>query len=99
MNKTLIIAVMVTLLALSAESFRMPRQAVEEEAGSLTKITDTIKSYYDGSVNTASGYIDDIRGMKLEEKVKSIYEDTTLVVSTYFGIVQDQMYFILYPQQ
>ena len=53
----------------------MSRQAPEEveeveEAGTLTKITDTIKSYYDGSVNTASGYVDDIRGMKLEEKVK-----------------------------
>jgi hypothetical protein len=30
---------------------------------------------------------------------RNIYEDTTLVVSTYLGIMQDQMYFILYPQQ
>lgn len=48
----------------------MPRQTVEEEVGTLTKITDTVKSYYEGSVNTASGYIDNIKGMKLEEKIK-----------------------------
>ena len=47
----------------------MPRQAVEEP-GTLSKISDTIKSYYDDSVNTASGYMDNIRGLKLEEKVK-----------------------------
>ncbi|CAL8247523.1 unnamed protein product [Lota lota] len=39
----------------------MPRQAVEEEAGILTKITDTIKSYYDG-----------FKGETLEEKVNSV---------------------------
>lgn len=50
-----------------AESFRMPRQA-EEEQGTLSKITDTIKSYYSDAVNTASGYLDDIKGLKLEEK-------------------------------
>ncbi|KAG7266364.1 hypothetical protein CRUP_001145 [Coryphaenoides rupestris] len=37
---------------LGAESFRMPRQAaVEEEEGTLAMVTDTIKSYYDGSIN------------------------------------------------
>ena len=30
---------------------------------------------------------------------RGIYDDTTLVVGTYFGIMQDQLYFILYPQQ
>ncbi|XP_053183260.1 apolipoprotein C-II [Scomber japonicus] len=93
MNKLLVITVLVALLALSAESFRMPRQA-EEEQGTLSKLTDTIKSYYSEAVNTASGYLDNIKGLKLEEKAVNLYTDTTTVVSTYAGILQDQLYHI-----
>ncbi|KAM6936326.1 apolipoprotein C-II [Lycodopsis pacificus] len=97
MNKLLGITVLVALLAVSAESFRMPRQAVEEqEQGTLTKITDGIRSYYDSAVNTASGYLENIKGMKLEEKAKTLYTDTTVVLSTYAGIAQDQLYHTFY---
>ncbi|XP_031709318.1 apolipoprotein C-II [Anarrhichthys ocellatus] len=99
MNKLLGITVLVALLAVSAESFRMPRQAEEEqELGTLTKITDGIKSYYDSAVNTASGYLENIKGMKLEEKAKTLYTDTTIVLSTYAGIAQDQLYHIFYQK-
>ncbi|TDH11557.1 hypothetical protein EPR50_G00062030, partial [Perca flavescens] len=95
MNKLLVITVLVALLALSTESFRMPRQA-EEEQGTLTKITGTIRSYYDNVVDVASGYVDSIKGLKLEEKAKHLYTDTTTVVSTYAGILHDQVYHIFY---
>ncbi|CAG6014835.1 apolipoprotein C-II isoform 2-T2 [Menidia menidia] len=98
MNKLLVISVLIALLALSAESFRVPRQA-EEEAGTLSKLTDAVKSYYDGAVDTVSGYVESIKGLKLEEKAKNLYTDTTTVVSTYAGIMQDQLYHILYNQQ
>ncbi|KAJ3598393.1 hypothetical protein NHX12_001903 [Muraenolepis orangiensis] len=98
MNKLLIIAVMVTLLALSAESFRVARQVLDEEPGTLAKITDTIKTYYGDSVDAATGYIDSIRGMKLEEKAKNLYDETTKVVSTYFNVFHDQIYYSFYPQ-
>ncbi|XP_026226059.1 apolipoprotein C-II [Anabas testudineus] len=98
MNKLLPVTVLVVLLALSAESFRVPRQ-VEEEQGVLGKLTDTVKSYYDSAVNTASGYVETIKSLKLDEKAKDIYTDTTTVLSTYTGILQDQVYHILYPQQ
>lgn len=52
-----------------AESFRVPRQT-EEEQGALSKIADKFKSFYDSSVNTASGYLESIKGLKLEEKAK-----------------------------
>ncbi|XP_037309113.2 apolipoprotein C-II [Pungitius pungitius] len=97
MNKLLVLTVLVALLALSAESFRVPRQ-VEEEAGALSKITGTFRSYYDTAVNAASGYLDTIKGLKLEEKAKNIYSDTTTVVSTYAGIAHDQLYHIFYQQ-
>ncbi|KAL6109787.1 uncharacterized protein ACO6RY_12842 [Pungitius sinensis] len=98
MNKLLVLAVLVALLALSAESFRVPRQVDEEEAGALSKITGTFRSYYDTAVNAASGYLDTIKGLKLEEKAKNIYSDTTTVVSTYAGIAHDQLYHIFYQQ-
>ncbi|XP_069559977.1 apolipoprotein C-II [Brachyistius frenatus] len=98
MNKLLVITVLVALLAINAESFRVVRQ-VDEEPGTLTKLTDAVKSYYDGAVNTASGYLESIKGMKLEEKAKTLYSDTTNVVSTYAGIMNDQIYHIFYPQQ
>lgn len=96
MTKLLVITVLVALLALSAESFRMPRQVTEEEPGTLTKISDTVKSYYDSAVNTASGYLEDIKGLKLEEKAVNLYTDTTTVMSTYAGIAHDQLYHIFY---
>ncbi|XP_038566874.1 apolipoprotein C-II [Micropterus salmoides] len=98
MNKLLVITVLVALLALSAESFRVPRQA-EEEQGTLTKITDSVRSYYDYFVNSASDYIESIKGLKLEEKAKNLYSDTTTAVSTYSGILHDQLYHIFYHQQ
>ncbi|XP_073341239.1 apolipoprotein C-II [Pagrus major] len=98
MNKLLVITVLVGLLALSTESFRMPRQ-VEEEEGTMSKITGTIKSYYDSAVNTASDYIESIKGLKLEEKAVNLYTDTAEVASTYAAIMQDQLYHIIYSQQ
>ncbi|KAM6994291.1 apolipoprotein C-II [Tautogolabrus adspersus] len=98
MNKLLVITVLVALFSLSTESFRMPRQA-EEEQGTITKITGTVKSYYDNAINTASGYLENIRGLKLEEKAKNLYSDTTTTVSTYAAIATDQIYYFFYPQQ
>lgn len=49
----------------------MPRQVEEvEEQGPLTTVTNTFKSYYENAVNTASGYLENIKGLKLEEKAK-----------------------------
>ncbi|XP_054477951.1 apolipoprotein C-II [Anoplopoma fimbria] len=98
MNKLLVITVLVALLALNAESFRVSRQVEEEEEGTLTKLTGTIRSYYDTAVNTASGYLESIKGLKLEEKASTIYTDTSSVVSTYAGIAQDQLYHIFYQK-
>uniref|UniRef100_A0A8D8IMV6 Apolipoprotein C-II n=1 Tax=Culex pipiens TaxID=7175 RepID=A0A8D8IMV6_CULPI len=97
MNKILAITVFVAFLALGAERFRVPRQA-EDEKGTIAVVVDTLKSYYDQSVDTASGYVETIKGYKLEEKAKTIYSDTVRAVGTYAGIFQDQLYHILYSQ-
>ncbi|XP_022620100.1 apolipoprotein C-II-like [Seriola dumerili] len=101
MNKLLVVTVLVALLALSAESFRVPREAQEEEQeqGTLTKIADKVRTLYESTVNTASGYLEGVKGLKLEEKAKNLYTDTTTAVSTYGGILQDQIYHLFYPQQ
>ncbi|KAM4735377.1 apolipoprotein C-II [Anableps anableps] len=91
MNKLLVVTVLVALLALSTESFRLARQ-VEEEEGTLTKISGAVKSYYDSAVDTVSGYVESIKGLKLEEKAKNLYTETSTVVSTYASIMQDQLY-------
>ncbi|XP_020796072.2 apolipoprotein C-II [Boleophthalmus pectinirostris] len=101
MNKLLVITVLAALLAINAEGFRVYRQ-VEEEAeqpGTFTKMTNAFRSYYENAINTASGYLDSVKGLKQEEKAKNLYEETTKVMSTYTGIVQDQLYHILYQQQ
>ncbi|XP_055083535.1 apolipoprotein C-II [Periophthalmus magnuspinnatus] len=100
MNKLLVITVFAALLAINVEGFRVSRQVVEEEEqGTLTKMTNAFRSYYENAVNTASGYLDSIKGLKLEEKAKNMYEETTKVMSTYTGIVQDQLYHIFYQEQ
>lgn len=52
-----------------AESFRVPRQT-EEEQGTLSQITDVFRSYYSKAVDAASGYLEKIKGLKIEEKAK-----------------------------
>ncbi|XP_032411944.1 apolipoprotein C-II [Xiphophorus hellerii] len=91
MNKLLVVTVLVALLAISADSFRLRRQ-VEEEEGTLTKISGAVKSYYNSAVDTVNGYVDNIKGLKLQEKAKNLYTETSTVVSTYAGIFQDQLY-------
>nr|ACI15895.1 apolipoprotein C-II [Hemibarbus mylodon] len=98
MNKLLAITVLIAFLALGAESFRVSRQAEEEEKGTIANVVDTLKSYYDQSVGTASGYVETLKGYKLEEKAKNLYDETVRAVSTYAGIFNDQVYHILYPQ-
>ncbi|KAK5891933.1 hypothetical protein CesoFtcFv8_012362 [Champsocephalus esox] len=95
MNKLLFITVLVALLAHNAESFRVSRQA-EDTEGTMAKFTDSVKAYYSGAVNTASEYLEKIKGLKLEEKAKNLYTETTNVVTTYAGIMQDQIYHSMY---
>ncbi|XP_056237745.1 apolipoprotein C-II [Seriola aureovittata] len=100
MNKLLVVTVLVALLALSAESFRVPREAQEEQQqGTLTTIADKVRGLYESTVSTASGYLESVKGLKLEEKAKNLYTDTSAVVGTYGGILQDQIYHLFYPQQ
>ncbi|XP_029593327.1 apolipoprotein C-II-like [Salmo trutta] len=112
MNKLLVITVLVTLLGLNAQSLRLPRQAEEGtpeepvadvaeadgEQGTLEKLTGAVKSYYKTSISTATSWLDSIKGLKLEEKAKNVFIDTSMAVSTYSGILQDQVYHILYQQ-
>uniref|UniRef100_A0A4W5M8D3 Apolipoprotein C-II n=1 Tax=Hucho hucho TaxID=62062 RepID=A0A4W5M8D3_9TELE len=97
MNKLLVITVLVTLLGLSAQGLRLPRQA-EEEQGTLEKLTSAVKSYYETSISTATSWLDSIKGLKLEEKTKNAFVDTSMAVSTYSSILHDQVYHILYQQ-
>ncbi|XP_076136054.1 apolipoprotein C-II-like [Alosa pseudoharengus] len=91
MRNVLLFAVLIALLAVGAESFRMPRQT-EEEEGTVATVLVTLKSYYDKGITSASGYLDSIKGMKLEEKAKNLFGETTAAVKTYAGIMQDQLY-------
>lgn len=52
-----------------AESFSVPRET-DEEQGTLSRIADTFRSYYSKAVNTASGYLEGIKSLKLEERAK-----------------------------
>uniref|UniRef100_A0A672FCP8 Apolipoprotein C-II n=1 Tax=Salarias fasciatus TaxID=181472 RepID=A0A672FCP8_SALFA len=96
MNKLLVVTVLAALLVFNVEGFRLTRQA-DEEKGTFTRFTDGIKSYYNTVVNTASDYVESIRGMKLEEKFTNLYVDTKEAAITYGSIFQDQLYHIVYP--
>ncbi|XP_010892444.1 apolipoprotein C-II [Esox lucius] len=102
MNKLLVITMFVTL-SLSAHGFRLPRDAEEgdlevAEQGTLGKLNSVVKQYYETSINKAAGWLEVIKDLKLEEKAKNAYADTTTVVGTYAGIFQDQVYHLFYPQ-
>ncbi|XP_056879247.1 apolipoprotein C-II [Takifugu flavidus] len=98
MSKLLAITALLVLLVVGAESFRVPRET-DEEQGTLSRITDSFRSYYSRAVNAASAYLEGIKGLKFEEKAKNLYSDTKTVVRTYAEIVQDQLYHALYAQQ
>ncbi|XP_058256317.1 apolipoprotein C-II [Hemibagrus wyckioides] len=99
MNKLVIVSVLIALLALGADSFRVPREIEEEEEeekGPVTMIMDKLKNYYDYSLGVAGSYVDTIKELKLDEKAKNLYEETTGAVRTYAGIFQDQLYHMVY---
>ncbi|KAI1886305.1 hypothetical protein AGOR_G00212630 [Albula goreensis] len=73
-------------------------EAPEEAAGPLTKVTDAVRAAWSTSVDTATGWIESVKGWNLEEKAKTLYDDTTNAVTTYSGILQDQMYHFFYTQ-
>ncbi|XP_068616513.1 apolipoprotein C-II [Brachionichthys hirsutus] len=91
MNKLLAVTVLVALLALNTECFRVSRQ-VKEEEGILTTVTNSVKSYYESAIDTITDYGDSIKSLKIEEKAQNFYEELTTVMSTYLGIMQDQIY-------
>ncbi|KAM9851716.1 apolipoprotein C-II [Aulostomus maculatus] len=97
MKKLLVITVLVALFALSAESFRVPRQTVEEP-GTLTKFSNAVKAYYNRVVDTANDYLERMKSLELKQRVKNFYEETTVLLGTYGGILQDQIYHV-YDQQ
>ncbi|XP_062393737.1 small ribosomal subunit protein bS16-like [Sardina pilchardus] len=79
-----------------AEEHSAPAPA--EEDGTATRVMNTLRSYYDQTLNTASGYLEDIKGLKLEEKAKNLYVDTSSAVKTYAGVMQDQLYHMIGSQ-
>ncbi|XP_045064681.1 apolipoprotein C-II-like [Coregonus clupeaformis] len=81
-----------------AEAAEVVEAAAALEQGTLGKLASAIKNYYETSVNTATGWLENIKGLKLQEKAKNAYIDTTTAVSTYSGILQDQVYHILHQQ-
>lgn len=95
MRTFLVVAVLIALLAVGAECARLPRDA---EEGTVTKVLDAFKGYYDQGITSASGYLESIKGMKLEEKAKNLFDETTTAVRTYAGIMQDQLYHIFQSQ-
>uniref|UniRef100_A0A4W4FYZ0 Apolipoprotein C-II n=1 Tax=Electrophorus electricus TaxID=8005 RepID=A0A4W4FYZ0_ELEEL len=97
MHKLLFITAFITALTLGSESFRVPRLAEEKETGTVDTVIETLKSYYDHSMETISGYMENIKGFQLDEK-ESVTIETTTAARTYAGIFQDQLYHMVYPQ-
>ncbi|XP_030225337.1 uncharacterized protein LOC115553337 isoform X2 [Gadus morhua] len=88
MNKLIIITLLVSLVALSAESFRLPRQAVEEKTDILTKITDGIKSSYER-----------LPGKNLRLKAEALVDDVMMSAFMYMYMIQERIYYLVYPEQ
>ncbi|KAF7708172.1 apolipoprotein C-II [Silurus meridionalis] len=100
MNKLVIVTVLIAVFTLGAESFRVPRETEEgEENGPVTSLFGKLRGYYDYSVNVAGSYVDTIKDLKLDEKAKNLYEETTGAVRTYAGIFQDQLYHMIYSSE
>ncbi|XP_062393738.1 skin secretory protein xP2-like [Sardina pilchardus] len=72
-----------------------PAPAVPAPKGTVARVMNSLRSYYDTAINTASGYLEAIRGLKLEEKAKNLYVETTTAVRTYAGVMQDQLYHMI----
>ncbi|XP_060726815.1 apolipoprotein C-II [Tachysurus vachellii] len=100
MNKLVIVSILIALLALGAESFRVKRETKdEEEKGPVTALIDKLRNYYDYSLGVAGSYVDTIKDLKLDEKAKNLYEETTGAARTYAGIFQDQLYHMIYSSE
>jgi len=74
-------------------------QVSEGAKGPVTRVTEGIQHYYAQGVDTVNGYIESIKGLKLEEKAKNLYDESVKAGNTYYGIIYDQVYHAMYPQQ
>ncbi|XP_048880348.1 apolipoprotein C-II [Brienomyrus brachyistius] len=93
MNKLLAIAVLVAVISYDAECLRIIREVTEETEAT---VADTLWSYWDNTFQTANGWMEQVKGWKLDEKAKDMYDDTTKAVTTYGAILQDQVYHLFY---
>ncbi|KPP59429.1 apolipoprotein C-II-like [Scleropages formosus] len=100
MKKLLALTVLIALFSYGAESFRVLREVPEpeEEPGPLSTVTNTLWSFVEKSVDTANGWLESLKNLKLDEKAKNMFDETTKAVSTYSSIMQDQVYFLLYSE-
>ncbi|XP_015191898.1 apolipoprotein C-II [Lepisosteus oculatus] len=96
MNRLLALAVLLVLCCCGADS--LPTEAPQEATDPLKTVSDTLWSYYDHTMKTASGWVDQAKSWKLDDKARNAYEETSKAVTTYAGILKDQVYHILFTQ-
>ncbi|XP_066575478.1 apolipoprotein C-II [Amia ocellicauda] len=100
MNKFLTVTVLMALLCYGVESFRVTRrEAPTPESTVVDRLSSTLWGYWDYTTSLASNWVNKAKELDLQEKAKSIYDETASAVGTYAGVLHDQVYYYIYPQQ
>ncbi|KAK6469752.1 apolipoprotein C-II-like isoform X1 [Huso huso] len=93
--KLITVAVLLAVFCYGVESFRLQKRDAEPTAppsawGNV--VTDTLWDYWGKGTALASGWIEDVKSWKVDEKVRNLYTESATAIETYTGILKDQIY-------
>ncbi|XP_067411412.1 apolipoprotein C-II [Emydura macquarii macquarii] len=77
------------LLCAEAASYRLQKREAQD---SFSQVQEVAKSYWERLNSAAQGWLDSIKSVGVEKKIKDIYEKTMLAAGTYMGVASDQFY-------
>ncbi|KAL4657708.1 apolipoprotein C-II-like [Arapaima gigas] len=100
MNRLLAATVLIALFSYGADGFRILKEVPEpaEDSDAFSTVTNTLWSVWEKSIDTANSWMENLKSLKLDEKAKNMFHETTKAMTTYSGIVHDQMYYLLYHE-
>ncbi|XP_041082140.1 apolipoprotein C-II [Polyodon spathula] len=93
--KLITVAVLLSVFCYGVESVRLQNREAGPTAppsGLGNILTDTLWDYWSKGTVLASGWIEDVKSWKVDEKVRTLYTESAAAIGTYTGILKDQLY-------
>ncbi|KAL2763102.1 apolipoprotein C-II precursor [Daubentonia madagascariensis] len=101
MGTRFLLALLLVLLVLGFEvqGAQLPQQDEPNSPTLLTQMQESLSGYWDSAKEAARGLYEKTYLNTMDEKLRDVYSKSTAAVSTYAGIVTDQLLSLLKGEQ